>query len=199
MRHVTSKRYEVACNWKVYVDNYLEGYHIPLVHPALNRELDYGQYRVEPRGLYSLQHAPMRPLAPRGSDDGADAGGAGERRYVPREGDDDAQYYWLFPNVMLNLYMGQLQTNVVLPLGHARTAVCFDWFADEAAGDVTKDPGWQSRLAFSDVIQDEDADICAAVQRNLASRSYSRGRYSVTREPGLHQFHALLCAHLARA
>ncbi|WP_298191812.1 SRPBCC family protein, partial [Metallibacterium sp.] len=33
--------YEIACNWKVYVDNYLEGYHVPQIHPGLNRLLDY--------------------------------------------------------------------------------------------------------------------------------------------------------------
>ena len=48
MRYVMRKEYELACNWKVYVDNYLEGYHIPVVHPSLHKELDYDSYRVEP-------------------------------------------------------------------------------------------------------------------------------------------------------
>ena len=39
--------YTIHCNWKVYVDNYLEGYHIPIAHPGLMREIDYAQYRTE--------------------------------------------------------------------------------------------------------------------------------------------------------
>jgi choline monooxygenase len=57
------REYDVACNWKVYVDNYLEGYHIPIVHPELHRELDYEQYRTELARYWSRQHAPLRPLA----------------------------------------------------------------------------------------------------------------------------------------
>ena len=62
MRFVMRKEYELACNWKVYVDNYLEGYHIPVVHPSLHKEIDYDAYRVEPRRYSSIQHAPLRPV-----------------------------------------------------------------------------------------------------------------------------------------
>ena len=182
MRWVLRKSWDVACNWKVYVDNYLEGYHLPVVHPGLHRELDYDQYRVEPHRYYSLQHAPLRPVAPHATD----------RAYVPQPGDDDAQYYWLFPNVMLNVYQGQMQTNVVLPRGHDRCEVVFEWFANDPPADVTADARWTRLLAFADEIQDEDVEICEQVQKNLRSRSYDRGRYSPTRENGVHHFHSLL-------
>ena len=55
-RHVS---YEIRCNWKVYVDNYLEGYHLPRVHPALNRLLDYRSYRTELARWNSLQWSPL--------------------------------------------------------------------------------------------------------------------------------------------
>ena len=182
MRFALRKSWDVACNWKVYVDNYLEGYHLPVVHPGLHRELDYDQYRVEPRRYYSLQHAPLRPVAPHAPD----------RNYVPQPGDDDAQYYWLFPNVMLNVYQGQMQTNVVLPRGHDRCEVVFEWFANDPPPDPAADPRWARLLAFSDEIQGEDVEICEQVQKNLRSRSYDRGRYSPTRENGVHHFHSLL-------
>ncbi|MBI3792425.1 MAG: Rieske 2Fe-2S domain-containing protein [Gemmatimonadetes bacterium] len=180
MRYVQSKRWTVACNWKVYVDNYLEGYHLPVVHPGLNKELDYDQYRVEPHRWWSLQHAPLRPV--RAGDD--------TRTYTPRDAADEAQYYWLFPNLMLNVYQGQMQLNLVLPDGPDRTTVVYDWYATEppAAGDAQ----WAKLLAFSDEIQEEDITICEAVQRNLRSRVYERGRYSATRENGVHHFHGLL-------
>jgi choline monooxygenase len=181
MRYVMRKEWDVACNWKVYVDNFLEGYHVPVVHPGLHKELDYDNYVVEPHRYFSIQHAPLRPVH----------GGQTDRKYDPAATDvPEAVYVWLFPNVMLNVYMGQMQTNVVLPLSHDRTRVVFEWFAAEPP--ATDDPSWTKLLAFSDEIQDEDIEICEAVQRNLRSRIYDRGRYSAARENGVHHFHGLL-------
>ena len=183
MRYVTSRSWDIACNWKVYVDNYLEGYHLPVVHPGLHKELDYDQYRVEPHRYFSIQHAPLRPVH----------GGQANRHYDPARTDvPEAVYVWLFPNVMLNVYLGQMQTNVVIPLGHDRTRVVFDWYAAEPPANPEADAEWTKLMAFSDEIQDEDIEICEAVQRNLRSRVYDRGRYSAARENGVHHFHSLL-------
>jgi choline monooxygenase len=183
MRYVMRKEYELACNWKVYVDNYLEGYHIPIVHPSLHKEIDYDSYRVEPLRYSSIQHAPLRPVV----------GGATDRKYDPGKADvPEAVYGWVFPNIMLNVYMGQMQTNVVLPVAHDRTIVAFEWFASNPPADPATDPDWSRLIAFSDEIQDEDVEICETVQRNLRSRVYDRGRYSATRERGVHHFHSLL-------
>src|SRR6185437_15154793 len=95
MRYVMRREYAIACNWKVYVDNYLEGYHIPVVHPALHKEIDYDAYRVEPYRYSSIQHAPLRPVS----------AATTERRYVPAAADvPEAVYGWVFPNLMLNVY-----------------------------------------------------------------------------------------------
>jgi choline monooxygenase len=183
MRYVMRKEYELTCNWKVYVDNYLEGYHIPVVHPSLHKEIDYDSYRVEPLRYSSVQHAPLRPIV----------GGSTDRKYNPRKaGIPEAVYGWIFPNIMLNVYMGQMQTNVVLPVAHDRTIVAFEWFASNPPPDPATDPDWSRLIAFSDEIQDEDVEICETVQRNLRSRVYDRGRYSAARERGVHHFHSLL-------
>lgn len=183
MQWVTTKSWDIACNWKVYIDNYLEGYHLPVVHPGLHKELDYDQYRVEPHRYFSIQHAPLRPVH----------GGNTERRYDPDKTDvGEALYVWLFPNVMLNVYMGQMQTNVVIPLSHDRTRVTFDWYATTLPTDDASKAAFTKLLAFSDEIQDEDIAIVEAVQRNLRSRVYDRGRYSASRENGVHHFHSLL-------
>jgi phenylpropionate dioxygenase-like ring-hydroxylating dioxygenase large terminal subunit len=176
--HRLRRDYPVACNWKVYVDNYLEGYHIPIVHPSLHRELDYAAYRTETRRWASLQHAPLRPLT------------GDDRRYRPRDPGESNRYWWVFPNLMLNLYQDMVQLNTVLPLGVDRTLVRFDWFAAAPLA-----PGL---VDFSDQIQEEDRRICETVQRNLTSRSYDRGRYSARRENGVHHFHGLLVDHLDR-
>ena len=178
--------YEVQCNWKVYVDNYLEGYHIPLVHPGLFRELDYAAYRVETAEYSSKQHAPIRRRANEESL---------YRRNLKPDVEPEALYYWLFPNLMLNLYPDNLQTNVILPLSHDRTLTRFEWFVSDEHR-----PGLEEELArsleFSDEVQQEDIEICEAVQRGLRSNTYQSGRYSVSRENGLHHFHGLLSRFL---
>ena len=183
MRFVMRKEYELACNWKVYVDNYLEGYHIPVVHPSLHKEIDYDAYRVEPQRYSSIQHAPLRPVA----------AGSSDRAYDPSKANiAEAVYGWVFPNIMLNVYLGQMQTNAVLPVSHERTRVVFEWYATKPPDDPASDPEWSRLVRFSDEIQDEDIEICETVQRNLRSRVYDRGRYSAKREVGVHHFHSLL-------
>jgi choline monooxygenase len=186
MRRVERKEYALEANWKLYVDNYLEGYHVPTAHPGLHRELDYSQYSVETQRWYSRQHAPIRPV-----DDAA------ARQYVPRDGDDRAWYYWLFPNFMLNIYQGQLQINVIVPLSHERTVTVFEWYLPSDADDATFERYEQSKR-FSEEIQEEDIQLCEEVWRNMKSGAYDRGRFSVKRENGVHHFQGLLCEMLGR-
>ncbi len=82
MRLVERRDYVIECNWKVYVDNYLEGYHLPIAHPGLFKELDYDAYRVEEFRYYSKQHAPIRELKA-GEEIGVD------RRYLRQPGAED--------------------------------------------------------------------------------------------------------------
>jgi choline monooxygenase len=179
LRHAYRRDYVIECNWKVYVDNYLEGYHLPAAHPSLFRELDYAQYRVETFAHYSSQIAPIRA-----------AGGAESRRYAFGDSSNSALYYWIFPNTMLNVYPDNLSANIIVPLGPEKTLTIFEWFAYGDA-EVARET-----IDFSDEIQQEDIRICESVQRGLRSRYYDRGRFSVKRENGVHHFHGLLAAHL---
>jgi choline monooxygenase len=164
--------YDIACNWKVYVDNYLEGYHVPHIHPELNRMLDYRSYVTELARWHSLQWSPLESAG--------DLYGNGE-----------ALYYWIWPNTMLNILPGRLQTNRVLPLGPDRCRVEFDfYYPDDAAGADRR----ERDLAFSDIVQQEDVDICERVQHGLASGSYHAGRLNPRRESGVHHYHELLRA-----
>jgi choline monooxygenase len=169
----------------LYVDNFLEGYHIPIVHPELFRQLDYSAYRVETARFHSKQHAPIRPRAEESL----------YRRNLEPDERPEALYYWVFPNVMLNLYPDNLQTNVILPLSAERTLTRFEWFVlDPESPGVAEE--FAHSFAFSDQVQKEDIAICEAVQRNLRSRTYDHGRYSVLRENGVHHFHGLLARFL---
>ncbi|HTN49125.1 MAG TPA: aromatic ring-hydroxylating dioxygenase subunit alpha [Burkholderiaceae bacterium] len=168
--------YEIDCNWKVYVDNFLEGYHLPRVHPALNRLLDYRSYRTELARWSSRQWSPLD---------------IAQGPY--RGGDAVAHYWWLWPNTMLNVLPGRLQTNRVLPLGPGQCRVDFDYYYPPDAG---PDVGADDR-AFADEVQAEDIAICEAVQRGLASGSYETGRLNPARESGVWHFHELMRAAIA--
>ncbi len=179
MKLFTRRTYEMKCNWKTYVDNYLEGYHLPSVHPGLNRELDYGSYTVETYPRYVRQFSPIR---------GAQVGDATPRRYREAREDLTTDYFWIFPNWMLNCYPDNVSLNIVLPLGSDRSLAIFEWYVPEGQ---TDSKAAQDAVEFSHQIQIEDVAICETVQKNLHSRSYQRGRYSVKQEKGVHAFHRM--------
>jgi choline monooxygenase len=178
---VARKEYRLACNWKVLVDNYLDGgYHVNTVHPGLAGVLDYSKYRTEIDGATSVQISPLKS-----STDEVAAVRGGENAY----------YWWVFPNFMLNLYQGVMDTNWVLPLGPSSCRVVFDFYFADTQGPAAEQYIAQS-IAIADRIQREDVGICEEVQRGLASRSYSTGRFSVRREEAGYHFHRLLAAAL---
>ncbi|HUP66271.1 MAG TPA: aromatic ring-hydroxylating dioxygenase subunit alpha [Thermoanaerobaculia bacterium] len=176
-RSAARKEWVIQCNWKVYVDNYLEGYHIPIVHPSLFKELDYANYRTETARWYSIQHSPIK---------------RGERlRKAPPGENSEAEFFWLYPNLMLNVYPDNFSTNLIVPLGSDRTLTQFEWFFREPARESVRKMV-DDTVVYSDEIQLEDIAICEAVQKGLMSKTYSTGRYSVKRENGVHHFHRLL-------
>lgn len=178
MQSVERRDYVIECNWKVYVDNYVEGYHVPIVHPSLMRELDFQRYRTIPKRFYSRQDAPIK------------TGNDPQRRYQQTATQAEALYFWVFPNLMLNIYPDNLSVNLILPLGHERTLTIFEWFFHEpnAPGAAEK---IRRTVELSDEVQAEDIRACELVQKGLRSSAYERGRYSVKRENGLHHFHSL--------
>jgi choline monooxygenase len=178
------RSYTLACNWKVFVDNYLDGgYHVPHLHKGLDSVLEYSEYTIANGERHCLQSSPMVTE------------GADERTKSVRQG-ERAYYYWIYPNLMINCYGRTMDTNLVVPLGVDRTEVIFDfYFADvsPAARAANLDS-----IAISEQIQDEDVAICESVQRGLRSRAYGAGRLSVRREAGEHLFHRLLAHDLKR-
>jgi choline monooxygenase len=182
LQYFDTRVYDIACNWKVFVDNYLDGgYHVPHLHKGLNSVLDYKEYTIENEDRYCLQSSPMV------SSDEDKATGA------TRKG-DRAWYFWQYPNLMINCYEGYMDTNLVLPMDADHCRVVFDfYFADVTDG--AREYNQQS-VAVGARVQEEDLGICEAVQRGLKSRAYGAGRLSVRREAGEHLFHRLLAADL---
>jgi choline monooxygenase len=179
-----SREYLVQANWALYVDNYLEGFHIPYVHAALAEAIDYGSYRAEcfPGSVLQLG-----------------AAAEGQDAFAPPPGSPDAgvrvaaYYWWLFPNTMLNFYPWGLSLNVVRPLAVDRTRVSFLTFVWDPA---RLDRGAGAGL---DRVEREDEVIVESVQRGARSQLYERGRYSPAREQGVHHFHRMLVAVLRGA
>jgi len=178
---VERREYTLKCNWKVFVDNYLDGgYHVPYLHRGLNSILSFKEYTIENFARFCLQSSPI------------DAAGGDAMTASVRTG--QALYYWLYPNFMMNWYEGYLDTNLIVPLGIDRVKVIFDFYF----GDVSEVAAARNKKSMdvSERIQDEDHAICESVQRGLGSRAYDRGRLSVRREAGENLFHRLLAADL---
>lgn len=178
-----SRDYEFEAHWALYVENYLESLHIPFVHAGLSATLDLADYRHESHPHATLQLAAARPGEP-AFDDLPAASPEHGRRIA-------AYYWWVFPNLMLNFYPWGLSLNLVVPLAPARTRVLFRSYVRDA-----------SRLGAGaggalDEVELEDEAVVVAVQRGLRSRFYDRGRYSPTREAGVHHFHRLIGASMA--
>ena len=172
-----SRSFEFDAHWALYVENYLEGLHVPFVHPALNQTLDMAQYRYELGRASVLQLALARD---------------GEAAFTPPAGGPDeglrvaAYYWWLFPNLMFNVYPWGLSVNVVQPLSPSRTRVQFRSFV--------ADPSLLGQGAGGalDPVEMEDEAAVVSVQRGIRSRLYSSGRYSPLHEQGTHHFHRLI-------
>jgi choline monooxygenase len=181
--HFAGRReYEMQCNWKVFVDNYQDGgYHVNTVHPGLAGALDYAHYRTENHAHSSVQISPLKPSA----DPAMNKVRSGTQAY----------YWWLFPNLMINLYQGVMDTNLVLPLGPDRCRIVFDFYFTDVVSEQARQFNADS-MAVAHQVQLEDIGVCEEVQRGLKSRSYDTGRFSVKREAGGYHFHQLLAKAL---
>jgi len=176
LRFFAQRSYDLDCNWKVYVDNYLDGgYHVAHLHRRLASSLDMDSYRTEVFDHSVIQSCQGNPQS------------------TARVGQEQL-YIWLHPAFMINRYGPFMDTNFAIPLGTNRCRVTFDYFVEESFG--ASDPFLAQSLAASDEVQREDMDICGSLQRGLESSAFDTGRYSVTHERGAHHFHRLLHADL---
>ena len=172
-----SKDYLVNSHWALYCDNYLEGFHIPFVHNDLNNVLDYGDYDTEIYENYNLQVGYAKD---------------GEETFKIPESHVDfgknvaAYYYWLFPNIMLNFYPWGLSINIVKPISIQKTKVQFlTYVYDESKLET-------GAGASLDKVEREDEFVVEGVQKGIKSKFYKAGRFSPTKEKGVHHFHSLL-------
>ena len=169
LKFVVRRVFELDCNWKVFVDNYVDGgYHLPFMHPALTSNMHFDKYSTRLGDIYSVQSCP----------------GKGDTRLG-----NMGYFVWVHPNFMINRYGAWMDTNLVLPVDEGRCQVVFDYYHD---GEVGEDELASARRE-SEQVQAEDTEIVHMVQRGLQSGVYG-GLYAPRFETPQYQFHRLLAA-----
>ena len=175
LRFVQRREYPLACNWKVFVDNYLDGgYHVEYLHPNLAAGLDLENYETVIEENFSIQRCRT----------------AEEDRRLGA----GAVYAYLYPNVMFNRYGEILDINLVLPDGPDRCLVVFDYYFSP----LCEEGFIEKALSDSHQVQLEDVGICESVQRGLKSKGYDKGRYAPRIEQGELHFAKLLYRSLVK-
>jgi len=164
--------HDVGANWKVYAENYQEGYHIPLIHPGLHAQVDSSRYRVEVVGAASIHSAPTR--------DGSATSGA---------------WLWRFPGLALNIYHSGMCLESFWPTGPTTTRVEYTFFFSPDTSEHEAGAAVDSSIR----ILEEDRTICEAVQRNLTAGVFQPQVLSPRHEVGVQRVHSLVTRALCQA
>jgi choline monooxygenase len=190
----SSLSFDLRCNWKLAVENYCEGYHLPWVHPALNRysRLE-DHYNIERDGLFAGQGS--RLYRPRLSDSGQEFPRFPD---LPDAWRNAAEYIAVFPNVLLGIHSDHFYAVYLEPISPDRTIEYFEiyYVGDAPLGDDFADlraansRGWRT-------IFDEDVAVVEGMQRGRASTAFGGGVFSPAMDgPTLcfHQWAAAMAA-----
>ena len=169
MRVAARRTHMLACNWKTYVENYLEGYHVPTLHPALDADIQSDKYKVTVEGRVALHDAPSRK--PNAVYDGL--------------------WAWVWPNIGFNVYQRGLMMERMSPIAHTHTRLDYLYLTPDGA------PVPEATMALSDQVVAEDKWITEHVQENLNAGIYDRGRLSPKHEGAVAAFQEWIGAALS--
>jgi phenylpropionate dioxygenase-like ring-hydroxylating dioxygenase large terminal subunit len=180
--------WEIASNWKVAVENYLECYHCPVAHPGFSKviDVDPDAYELRADGLVSSQFGTPRPAA---LADGSRA------PYDPRGEISQAQYHLLWPNCTLNIEAGpgNMSIDVTRPDGPERSVGFTEYFFYEEVSAETA----RQVMDFANQVGREDAALVESVQQGLSSGMVPQGRLLTTSEHLIQHFQRLVYEALA--
>ena len=160
---IKTDRVNFDANWKIYTDNFVEGYHIPGTHPSFFAAIDFEQFKTTAhKGFIRMTAPPRDGLFYRG------------------------KWLWMWPNWTLSLFDGGMNTSRINPIGTDRTEQIYHfYFADtsEAAR-----PAQEKTIAGNLAVVREDYEVCVTTHKNYASGSYTAGPLSPRHEQGVHYF-----------
>ncbi|MER7730361.1 aromatic ring-hydroxylating dioxygenase subunit alpha [Streptomyces erythrochromogenes] len=164
-------------NWKVAVDNYLEGYHVPVAHPGLMRLLDYQGYTCEIEESYALFASPLRDKP---------SSNWAERLYqriaAPMPGLAEAdrriwRYAVIYPNTLIDFYPDHVLAWTALPTAVDRVAVPGAFYTRRGTGLRTR-LARRLNIHIGWITNDEDAELVARVQKGLSTPGFEPGPLS---------------------
>jgi len=169
---VAEERFVIGCNWKLYTDNFVEGYHVPGIHPDFRKMIEFDTFETVARDGLVRMTARLK--------DGYFYGG---------------KWMWGWPNYTLSVYPEGMNTSRINPLGPERTELVYHfYFADtSAAGAAAR----QRTIEQNCQIVREDFSICEHTQRNYASGAFRTGPLSPRHEQGVAYFQGRLLESLA--
>ncbi len=163
--HLETRKYILNCNWKVFIDNYLDGgYHVPVAHKQLSSNLQLKDYKRYGYDNFYLQTCPPKE-EPQQQDLAKD-----------RLTGQEALYIYQYPNICINRYGSWMDTNIVWPIGPNQCEVIFDWYIHKDL--VNQKDMIEESIKQSDVVQQEDIWLCDRVQAGIESWGYEVGRYA---------------------
>ena len=176
-------RFEIAANWKVVIDNFLECYHCHPAHKDFVDLVDMESYRNIVSDNYVSQIS--------------EAARTTNKAYQFNAGAVDFGYagWYVWPNLTIWVYPGDpnISSLIMMPSGPERTLENLDWFLP------SPEPSEQIRAAMrymNETLQPEDIALCESVQRGLKSKGYNQGRFVIDpanpalSEHGVHHFQA---------
>ena len=173
--------WEIGCDWKIAIENYLECYHCAVAHPGFSKVIDVApdEYELRSEGLVSSQFGVVKESAK----------GNG-KAYLAEEGMLQPQYHMLFPNTTLNIDPGpgNMSVDVTRPAGPGRCAGSTEYFFYEEVSDETA----VEMMAFANQVGAEDASLVASVQLGLSSGMIPHGRLLRSSEHLIQHFQRLV-------
>ena len=173
--------WEIGCDWKIAIENYLECYHCAVAHPGFSKVIDVApdEYELRSEGLVSSQFGVVKESAK----------GNG-KAYLAEDGMLQPQYHMLFPNTTLNIDPGpgNMSVDVTRPAGPGRCAGSTEYFFYEEVSDETA----VEMMAFANQVGAEDASLVASVQLGLSSGMIPHGRLLRSSEHLIQHFQRLV-------
>ena len=150
-------------NWKIYTDNFVEGYHIPGIHPAFHSAIEFDRFETTAHdGMVRMTAPPREGLFYRG------------------------KWLWMWPNWTLSLFSGGMNTSRINPLDHRRTELIYNFYFEDTSpeGKAAREKTIADNLA----VVREDFEVCLETQKNYESGGYRAGPLSPKHEQGVAYF-----------